>query len=965
MTGLDMTDERAQRAVKTFRKMQTQLTAYARAITKNPGVRVVMSSESAHTDGKFIYYRPPIALGDNLSHDRALCDKRDPDTRLQMCPACAIGERVRCSIYHEIGHLVGGSFAEVTEEQKREALMVALRELGHAPAYIRSESFVSLANSINPYLALLFNAVEDARVDLNMVTLRRGLKVMMEASSNQIFRDGVERGGGQDNLPWAEQPLNAQAAVACMLRIIGYTGWESRLNPAVVDHTSAPAIEAVLDQLRKSRSAADTFRLTYPLMEELRKFGYFKKPDEIPPPPAPPETGDEEPQDGDDDSGDDAGDDQSTDDAQEDSSDDDRQDSSEVPPEDADSTGDSVADGDSSEDEDDQSSSGDDASEGETSPSADKEGSEHSEDSGTGEADDTSNDEAGDPQEGDEVDDQDADGSGGDLQEDQQEESDSDGGSSGAPDSDPSADGTDAADGQDPGADPGDADGDSEAAGGDQPGGSADPDAGGDQDSADDDGDSTGAGGHHPEGEPSDAGSDGDGEPREEVGDSPGGTGGSTGSGEDADQGDSDAGQGDDDSDRTEEDRDGDGSDGTSEQEGVGDADSEERDVEGDDGSGDPTDLRDSTEPDGDGAGGDEPDQDEPVAGAEPDDSDTPWDADHEHGRDGQPCDCHSCVEYGTPQEVGEAVEQSHAQIGHLDGEDKGDEDLSLTILIAQGAHFDTSSVNIMGVEEHKDGDRFFEEDPNQDVIPEEFIAPALLHTRRAFSDNKKAAVERNLKTGRVNVTALGRRAWNNDPRLFDKRKVPGKKDYSVLIGIDLSSSTIGHRATRIRKAALAQAELCHRAGIRFAVYGHSGGAVSLGDEDSWAMMMDIVIVKEFDQPWDEAARNRMKCVRPSGGNVDGHTFEYYRKRLDEEMTTDRILMYYTDGAMPAANKEEETEILLRELKIFKQRGYVAMGVGIGTDSPTQYGLETFHLDSYEDIKGVVMFLKKMIGQHA
>src|SRR3546814_7386324 len=57
-------------------------------------VRVVMSThDNGSTDGKKIFFRPPIELGDNASHSRRLCDKRDSDKQL-LCAACRIRETV-------------------------------------------------------------------------------------------------------------------------------------------------------------------------------------------------------------------------------------------------------------------------------------------------------------------------------------------------------------------------------------------------------------------------------------------------------------------------------------------------------------------------------------------------------------------------------------------------------------------------------------------------------------------------------------------------------------------------------------------------------------------------------------------------------------------------------------------------------------------------------------------------------
>jgi hypothetical protein len=76
---------------------------------------------------------------------------------------------------------------------------------------------------------------------------------------------------------------------------------------------------------------------------------------------------------------------------------------------------------------------------------------------------------------------------------------------------------------------------------------------------------------------------------------------------------------------------------------------------------------------------------------------------------------------------------------------------------------------------------------------------------------------------------------------------------------------------------------------------------------------------------------------------------------------TDRIVIYYTDGEMPAENKEEETQILLREIDLYKKYGITLVCVGIQTDSPKQYGLPTVRVDSDDDLVKVIKFLDEIL----
>ena len=158
-------DEQARRAVKQFRALQPTLTAYARVLTKRDDVRVEMAArDNGSTDGKRIFYRPPIGLGSPVQHERRLCDRRDEQLQL-LCPACLIRETVLVTIYHEIDHIAFDSFAETTDEDRRALIKDALSvtpgpwadrvkaRIEAAPAW-RYNSYISMANLINEFFAL-------------------------------------------------------------------------------------------------------------------------------------------------------------------------------------------------------------------------------------------------------------------------------------------------------------------------------------------------------------------------------------------------------------------------------------------------------------------------------------------------------------------------------------------------------------------------------------------------------------------------------------------------------------------------------------------------------------------------------------------------------------------------------------------------------------------------------------------
>jgi hypothetical protein len=82
---------------------------------------------------------------------------------------------------------------------------------------------------------------------------------------------------------------------------------------------------------------------------------------------------------------------------------------------------------------------------------------------------------------------------------------------------------------------------------------------------------------------------------------------------------------------------------------------------------------------------------------------------------------------------------------------------------------------------------------------------------------------------------------------------------------------------------------------------------------------------------------------------------------LEKKRATTKILHYYTDGAMPAENYDEELEVLRAELLLYKRAGIVLTGVGINTDSPREHGLHTIEVREPADVLKVVVDLEKQL----
>jgi len=1013
--------EKARESVRVFRTMLPALNGYVRALTGNKRLRIEISATSnGGTDGRTIQYRPPIELGERIPHDRSACDRRDEHGQ-QRCRACRRSEHILATIYHEIAHNAYDSFAPVDPKDAADFTQRAADLHGskygkaiaarlNAMPDRQRRTYPLLAQFLSEYLPLIFNSLEDARVNARMFDARKGTRAIFEAQIKDTFERGIENPDGERE-HWRDRPLNSQAIIGMFLKASRYdfSGW---LLEKVENDLNDPVLTEICDKVVDARGPGDIYTLAFNTLARLRELGYCKSERD-------PEVEDEEDEQSEPEEPGDAG--ESTD-------------PSDVPDAADDSDGSGEEGGAEGEDvPDDQpvpAPAADDAAEG-TEPA--DEGAD-GDDAGDGDSADpgesgpgAGDDEPGDPDDSPEGEDP-AEGEGGEPE--------------GAPDgSDPDS-GTEAGSSNDPAPDEADAgsegDGDdgngSSPSAGDDLGDSAESEGGANAGNSSGDGDGArGEGGDGPEA--GDEGGDG-GVPDEESAtedvssgsesgessasdeqpegvDSDGEEGSGSGSpdaegeeGADRSEGSGSLGTGSDTPDSSVADDadsvDGDGADDTGEGQSDEGGVSEDGDSGGEAGDsspeGDSSLPHDSEAGDGNAGGslpGEVQDSDASTDGSDgPDEVGDDGDpATHDLGgeSDEEPVE----YDYGNPSEVARDVRQGmhhdeNDQVARPDHtphtltprefEDKSKDEEAIATAVVQGKYFDTSSAYIGGVREHTPDNI---NRPNRQVCtawdnrhmtgpsaervgvggdfdpPESILGPALLRMRVAFSNNRRAHDTLHLKSGKINGRALGKRAWGDDERLFKRKSRPGKRDYSVVIGMDVSGSTAGQELAMEKRAVMAQAEMLNRIGVRFAVVAHSANYSGVPEDRS--LWMDIYHVKDFDQPWNDQTRTNLRGLGPDGGNLDGHTLEFYRKMLDRETTTDRIIMYYTDGEMPASNYEEELEILQRELRGCAQKGYTVMGVGIGTDSPTQHGLETVVVNEDSDIPAVVRFLEKRL----
>jgi cobalamin biosynthesis protein CobT len=881
---MDPVRQKAWRAVQKFNRMIPSLNSFVRMQTGNKKLRV-QAGPMTCTNKSTVFIRPPLALGEDIRHDRMLCDERDAD-RTPLCPACAQEDDVWKSVHHELAHHLGDSMARPVNYVIDD--MFKLVDTWH-PAGVcthgggiktkmkYADDYLVLFGAFSPFLEHLSQAIEDARIDSAMLNIKPGLRDQFYSFTYRTFTHGSEQNDGTRSF-WKDAPLNAQLVIGCLLIGSGYhiaPGW-----------LSDRAIEVLQDaKLREIVTGAHAWQdvhvgATHTIQAFLRlhEMGYLQVPScaaNEEPPPSLNKPGEE---------------------------------------------------GDESDDSSDESNPGED---GDGDPG---------DEPGESESDDGPGDDAGDPTGDGTAGDTASDGAFGDdfeNEDDRSSGSDQKGG-----DDDAESEGAQV---------PDDAGDDDEDEGG-SAGATGNPDdEDTDQPSGDD---SSGAGG---EAEPEDEGDAGD------AGTEEGGAGGPGSAPEAGDAG-----------------TDGDeaASDGTGDGDGEPEADDEGSDSE-------PGYTEDEF--------GDEDD-----ASLETDEADDPvgeevWGEDY----DSDELKAARTVEVENPgdeHEVAELMKNLHghddtdvqlAERGEITEQDEDDpytEDEQLVaamkaaieVAINQAAYFDRASQDVGGVKEitFPNADYRWIKQWNKsfkDFMPaESTLGKALLIARRVFAENKRSGFERHLKSGRVDGRVLGKRAGLGDDRIFKHKHVPKKRDYVVGITIDCSGSNHqGHRMSRAKRAVFAKAELLNRLGVKFYITAHTGGLERWYREgyspaqDGELHDLTIMWVKKIDEPWNDSTRTRLANIEPSMENYDGHTLEFHRKLLQNRQETDKILIYYTDGAMPAANYDEEVVILEDEILQCKKNKIALLAVGINTDSPQQYGFDTVQVDSDQDLMKVVEQLER------
>lgn len=297
--------------------------------------------------------------------------------------------------------------------------------------------------------------------------------------------------------------------------------------------------------------------------------------------------------------------------------------------------------------------------------------------------------------------------------------------------------------------------------------------------------------------------------------------------------------------------------------------------------------------------------------------------------------------------------------MGHPEGEqeeettpaEKIQQDL-LELHLMQREAFDDLSPNILGVNFYDPAsEKSFARVSLNGVPQDGEISPSLLALRLAFTENRKIGIQRNLQRGPRLDTAHLHRVSLDDARIFAARNVPKRRDWYVSLALDMSGSTLGYWDDVIKKAGYAIGELLSRLGIRFSIYGHTGNGAGLL----------MIPVKTPDEAWNDVARRKCVALRGMSSNLDGHTLEFHRKLVERERATDKLIMYFTDGAMPAANYDEELRLLKGNIQRCREKGIKLVGVGCGNDDPRRHGLDTILYNSIGDLPFLVSELAKRL----
>lgn len=285
--------QHAKRALIATRRQAQGMTGLARALTKNPDIKVEVRAdiEVSQTDGRSILIKPDWALGAQVDHDRRLCGDWDEETELQLCPACAALESNTGVLYHEVGHIAFGTFEPVPDAEKADIVRRSIEERG-AAAGTRAAKLIdkfekqwgatqsmTAAHVISPFLPMLLNALEDARVNAATGKTSSGMNRIFRARTRTIMVDGIPTASGGRQF-WNERSKDEQALIGCYLAASGYNALLANLDEDIQKAVSSWNMRVQLDKIVNAPSVHAVYAATFPILEELRAHGFCKRQDD-------------------------------------------------------------------------------------------------------------------------------------------------------------------------------------------------------------------------------------------------------------------------------------------------------------------------------------------------------------------------------------------------------------------------------------------------------------------------------------------------------------------------------------------------------------------------------------------------------------------------------------------------------------------------------------------------------------
>ena len=294
-------------------------------------------------------------------------------------------------------------------------------------------------------------------------------------------------------------------------------------------------------------------------------------------------------------------------------------------------------------------------------------------------------------------------------------------------------------------------------------------------------------------------------------------------------------------------------------------------------------------------------------------------------------------------------------QNDHLD--DKIDHNI-LKSIINQYENFDEFSRGCSGLQVVKPGTWGESKCPEPSPV---VVQESVMKARRVFSDSKTDRHVRNLKKGRVDPKSLGARGWSDDDRLFHKKIRAEGVSFEVCIAGDFSGSTHGRLNALIKEIMFSTGNLLHRVGVDFSMYGHTTGAYLRFGSGSSGTMQSIMAFKTVNQPWTQQKAKDLLSTTSVAGSLDGHNFEFYRKVLQRSRANRKLLIYFTDGQIPATNRSEEVPIVQREIRNFRRYGISVLVVAMETDRPKEVGMDTILVKKSTDLRTVLKEIERRI----